>query len=114
MRPRHLLVAVAVVIAGLAAWLFVASRAEPARPTSGERIIAFGGCSELDQGYCVAESGSVPVSGIAPAILLSEIEMQQSSTTGFHEPLLPPPFADDGSSGRTADLRRRGRRRRRK
>ena len=77
-----------------------------------QRIIAFGGTSQVDQGYCVAESGSIPVSGVAPAILLSEIELQQSSTTGFHEPLLPPPFADDGSSGRTAKLRRRGRRRR--
>ncbi len=77
-----------------------------------QRIVAFGGESELDQGYCYAESGSIPISGIAPAILLAEVEMQQGSTTGFHEPLLPPPFADDGSKGRTADLRRRGRRRR--
>jgi predicted Zn-dependent protease len=79
-----------------------------------QRIVAFGGDSELDQGFCYAESGSIPVSGVAPAILLSEIEMQQSSTTGFHEPLLPPPFADDGSRGRTSDLRSRGRRRRRR
>ncbi|MBX7084166.1 MAG: TldD/PmbA family protein [Nannocystaceae bacterium] len=78
-----------------------------------QRIVAFGGALELDQGYCYAESGSIPVSGIAPAILLSEVEMQQSSTTGFHEPLLPPPFADDGSHGRTGALRRRGRRRKR-
>ena len=79
-----------------------------------QRIVAFGGEPEVDQGYCYAESGSIPVSGIAPAILLSEIEMQQSSTTGFHEPLLPPPFADDGSWGRTADPRKRGRRRARR
>jgi hypothetical protein len=79
-----------------------------------QRIVAFGGRSELDQGYCVAESGSIPVSGRAPAIVLSEIELQQSSTSGFHEPLLPPPFADDGSRGRTADLRKRGRRKRKK
>ncbi|MBK8719540.1 MAG: TldD/PmbA family protein [Deltaproteobacteria bacterium] len=78
-----------------------------------QRIVAFGGDADLDQGYCYAESGSIPVSGIAPAILLSEVEMQQGSTTGFHEPLLPPPFADDGSRGRTAALRRRGNRRRR-
>jgi TldD protein len=77
-----------------------------------QRIVAFGGDPDLDQGYCYAESGSIPVSGIAPAILLSEVEMQQGSTTGFHEPLLPPPFADDGSHGRTSALRRRGRRRR--
>lgn len=42
MRPRHLLVAVAVVLAGLVAWLVLASGPAPARPTSGERIIAFG------------------------------------------------------------------------
>jgi hypothetical protein len=48
------------------------------------------------------------------AILLSEVEMQQTSTSGFHEPLLPPPFADDGSWGRTAELRKRGRRKKRK
>jgi predicted Zn-dependent protease len=75
-----------------------------------QRIVAFGGPMELDQGYCSAESGSLPVSGISPAILLSEIEMQQGSTTGFHEPLLPPPFADDGSRGRSGKLRKRGRR----
>ncbi len=42
MRPRHLLVAVAIVLAGLVAWLVLASGPAPARPTSGERIIAFG------------------------------------------------------------------------
>lgn len=76
-----------------------------------QRIVAFGSTCEVDQGYCYAESGSLPVTGIAPAVLLSEIEMQQSSTTGFHEPLLPPPFADDGSRGRTSELRKRGKRR---
>jgi hypothetical protein len=48
---------------------------------------------------------------MAPAVLLSEIETQQTSTTGFHEPLLPPPFSDDGSRGRTPDRGERGRRR---
>ena len=79
-----------------------------------QRIVGFGGQSELDQGFCYAESGSIPVTGIAPAIVLSEIELQQSSTSGFHEPLLPPPFADDGSRGRTPDLRKRGRRRKKR
>jgi len=77
-----------------------------------QRIVAFGGEPELDQGFCFAESGSIPVSGIAPAVLVSELEMQQRSTAGYHEPLLPPPFADDGSRGRSGNLRTRGRRRR--
>lgn len=42
MRPRHLLVAVVIVLAGLVGWLVVATGPAPARPTSGERIIAFG------------------------------------------------------------------------
>ncbi len=77
-----------------------------------QRIVGFGRESGVDQGYCFAESGSVPVSGIAPPILLSELELQQRSTTSYHEPLLPPPFADDGSRGRRQKLRERGRRRR--
>jgi TldD protein len=76
-----------------------------------QRIVAFGRDRETDQGFCYAESGSIPVSGIAPPILLSELELQQSSTTGYHDPLLPPPFADDGSRGRKGGLRSRGKRR---
>ncbi|MCA9695785.1 MAG: hypothetical protein KC636_39775 [Myxococcales bacterium] len=78
-----------------------------------QRIVGFGSAYEVDQGYCYAESGSIPVSGVAPPILLSELELQQRSATSFHEPLLPPPFADDGSRGRVSRLRERGRRRRR-
>jgi TldD protein len=75
-----------------------------------QKVVAFGRDRETDQGYCYAESGSIPVSGIAPPILLTELELQQSSTTGYHEPLLPPPFADDGSRGRKGGLRSRGKR----
>ncbi|TPV97175.1 MAG: TldD/PmbA family protein [Myxococcales bacterium FL481] len=76
-----------------------------------QRVIAYGGADEADHGFCFAESGAVPVSGVSPALLISEVELQQSSTTAFHEPLLPPPFADDGSRGRRGRLRARGRRR---
>jgi len=79
-----------------------------------QRIVGFGGEQGVDHGHCYAESGSVPVGGVSPAILLSEVELQQGSRTGFHEPLLPPPFADDGSGGRTGRLRERGRRRQRR
>ena len=77
-----------------------------------QRIEGFGGEPGVDHGFCFAESGSLPVSGVAPAILLAEVELQQRSSSGFHEPLLPPPFADDGSRGRTGRLRKRGRRKR--
>jgi predicted Zn-dependent protease len=78
-----------------------------------QRIVGFGGEPGVDHGHCYAESGSVPVGGVAPAILLSEVELQQGSRTGYHDPLLPPPFADDGSRGRAGRLRERGKRRRR-
>ncbi|MFO7561052.1 MAG: metallopeptidase TldD-related protein [Enhygromyxa sp.] len=77
-----------------------------------QRIVGFGGEPGVDHGHCYAESGSVPVGGVSPAILLSEVELQQGSRTGYHDPLLPPPFADDGSRGRAGRLRERGRRRR--
>lgn len=77
-----------------------------------QRIVAYGGEAGIDQGFCYAESGSVPVSGVAPAILLSEVELQQRSSAGYHEPLLPPPFADDGSRGRVGGRGSRGRRKR--
>lgn len=77
-----------------------------------QRIVAFGGPEGRDDGWCWAESGSVPVSGFAPMMVFSEIELQQRSTTGFHEPLLPAPVFEDGSRGRTASLRGQGRRRR--
>ena len=77
-----------------------------------QRIVAFGDESGVDYGSCFAESGAVPVSGVAPALLLSEVELQQKSSSGFHEPLLPPPFADDGSRGRHGGPHERGRRRR--
>jgi predicted Zn-dependent protease len=77
-----------------------------------QRIVGFGGDPGFDAGYCVAESGSIPVSGSAPMVLLSEVELQQRSTTGYHEPLLPQPFADDGSRGRVGGVRERGRRKR--
>jgi predicted Zn-dependent protease len=75
-----------------------------------QRIVAFGGATGRDDGWCWAESGSVPVSGFAPMMVFSEIELQQRSTTGFHEPLLPAPVFEDGSHGRTSGLRGRGRR----
>lgn len=79
-----------------------------------QKIVAFGGAIGVDHGYCWAESGSVPVSGVAPSLVLSEVELQQASRTGYHDPLLPPPFADDGSGGRAGGLRERGRRRKRR
>jgi predicted Zn-dependent protease len=56
-----------------------------------QRIKAFGEDYEVDNSYCFAESGSVPVSTIAPAMLVEELELQRASTRYFRKPVLPIP-----------------------
>ncbi|WP_428061279.1 metallopeptidase TldD-related protein [Candidatus Avelusimicrobium stercoris] len=44
-------------------------------------------------GSCGAESGWVPVSGIAPSVLLESMEMEKKSKSTEKPPLLPPPYS---------------------
>jgi hypothetical protein len=50
---------------------------------------------ETFNGYCGAESGSVPVSASAPAILITEMEVQKKETSTDKPPILPPPAHDE-------------------
>lgn len=43
-------------------------------------------------GFCGAESGYVPVAAIAPAALISEIELQRTARAKERPPILPPPL----------------------
>ncbi len=55
--------------------------------------------SEVFNGECGAESGTVPVSAVAPAMLLSEMETQRQPQGTARPPILPIPGApDDGRS----------------
>ena len=54
-------------------------------------IIATGTEREVFNGFCGAESGMVPVSGVAPAILTSQIEIQKKPKAADRPPLLPRP-----------------------
>ncbi|MGH7791129.1 MAG: TldD/PmbA family protein [Thermodesulfobacteriota bacterium] len=58
------------------------------------KIIATGNDYAVFNGFCGAESGYVPVSTVAPSILISEIELQRVSEKKEKLPLLPPPFFD--------------------
>ncbi len=58
------------------------------------KIIATGNDYAVFNGFCGAESGYVPVSTIAPSVLVSEIELQRVSEKKEKLPLLPPPFLD--------------------
>jgi TldD protein len=58
------------------------------------KIVATGDTTEVFNGYCGAESGSVPVSAAAPAILTSELEVQKKETSTDRPPILPAPAHD--------------------
>jgi predicted Zn-dependent protease len=58
------------------------------------KIMATGNDYAVFNGFCGAESGYVPVSTVAPSILISEIELQRISEKKEKLPLLPPPFFD--------------------
>lgn len=55
------------------------------------KIVATGDRLEVFNGFCGAESGNVPVSAVAPAILVSELEIQKKESGQDRPPLLPPP-----------------------
>lgn len=55
------------------------------------RIVATGNKQDIFNGICGAESGSIPVSAVAPAMLVSEIETQRQAQGNARPPILPPP-----------------------
>ncbi len=60
---------------------------------SFQKIMATSDRAEVFNGYCGAESGSVPVSAVSPAILVSEIETQKKQNPQQKSPILPRPGA---------------------
>jgi predicted Zn-dependent protease len=63
-----------------------------------KRILATGDRSEVFNGECGAESGTVPVSAVSPAMLLSEMETQRQPQGTARPPILPIPGADTATS----------------
>jgi len=57
------------------------------------RIVASGDNVGVFNGYCGAESGYVPVSTVAPAVLISEIELQRTRRALERAPILPAPWS---------------------
>jgi len=56
-----------------------------------KRILATSDKSEVFNGECGAESGTIPVSAVAPAMLLSEMETQRVQQGTARPPILPIP-----------------------
>jgi predicted Zn-dependent protease len=62
-----------------------------------KRILVTSDKSDVFDGVCGAESGSVPVSAIAPAMLVSEMETQRQPQGTARPPILPIPGAELGT-----------------
>jgi TldD protein len=63
-------------------------------------ILATGDKSEVFNGECGAESGTVPVSAVAPAMLLSTIETQRQPQGTARPPILAIPTESQGTGNR--------------
>jgi TldD protein len=63
------------------------------------QIAATGDTTSVFNGICGAESGSVPVSAAAPAMLFSEMEVQKRKYGDSRPPILPPPPGADDKGG---------------
>ena len=66
---------------------------------SFSKILATGDQPEVFNGYCGAESGSVPVSAVSPSLLVSEIEIEKKAKSNNRPPLLPEPAVMESQGG---------------
>ena len=60
--------------------------------SSLNKIAATGDDPAVFDGYCGAESGFVPVSTVAPTVLVNEIELQRTRKDSGRPPVLPSPL----------------------
>jgi predicted Zn-dependent protease len=63
------------------------------------KIVATGNSPDVFNGFCGAESGSVPVSAISPMVLVSELEIQRKAGGGDRPPILGRPSLSSGRGG---------------
>jgi TldD protein len=62
-------------------------------------IVATGDHQDIFNGLCGAESGTIPVSAVAPAMLVSSIETQRQAQGTARPPIVEPPPLDDKPAG---------------
>ena len=61
---------------------------------SFHEVIAAADDYAVFNGSCGSQSGWVPVSGIAPSVLLRRLEIEKTGKSSTQPPLLPPPFGE--------------------
>ncbi len=62
--------------------------------SSINKLVATSDEARVFNGFCGAESGYVPVSTVAPAALISEIELQRVARANERSPILPAPWSE--------------------
>lgn len=62
--------------------------------TSFSKILCTANDADVFNGFCGAESGSVPVSAISPSILVEQIEVEKKQKAQNRPPILAPPIAE--------------------
>ncbi len=72
-------------------------------------IIAAGSRQEVDNAYCGAESGYVPVSTISPALLVEDLELQAKPSRPMTQYAYPMPWETDARPAKDRKTRRRRR-----
>jgi len=65
--------------------------------SSVNKLLATGDEVRVFNGFCGAESGFVPVSTVAPAALVSEVELQRVARASERSPILPTPWSERSS-----------------
>ncbi len=69
------------------------------------RILMTGDQQHVFNGVCGAESGQVPVSAVAPAMLFSEMEVQKRQHSHDRPPILPAPGFEDAPPAKGAQAK---------
>ena len=69
------------------------------------RIMMTGDQQHVFNGVCGAESGQVPVSAVAPAMLFSEMEVQKRQHSHDRPPILPAPGFEDTATAKDAQAK---------
>ncbi len=64
--------------------------------TCFSKILCTGNDSDVFNGFCGAESGSVPVSAISPSILVQQIEVEKKQKAQDRPPILDAPIKSEG------------------
>jgi TldD protein len=73
---------------------------------SVNKVLATSDAIRAFNGFCGAESGFVPVSTVAPAILVAELELQRVARANERAPILPSPWSEGATKPAGAEATR--------